>query len=84
MNINEVLNNSKSIQVDRMKMSCDDNGLDIPQPLQQSNFFYIIVGQPMSGKTNLWLNFINKRKHFYWKQFHKIYIFSNSLHTISS
>ena len=35
-----------------------------------------------SGKTNLWLNFIKKRKCFYHKQFHKIYIFSNSLHTI--
>ena len=84
MIFNEVLNNNKCLQVDKMKMSCDDAGLDIPEPLQKSNFFYIMIGQPMSGKTNLWLNLINKRKKFYWKQFHKIYIFSNSLHTISN
>ena len=36
-----------------------------------------------SGKTNLWLNLIKRRRCFYYKQFHKIYIFSNSIHTIN-
>ena len=48
----------------------------------EKQFFYIISGNPGSGKTNLWLNLISRRKWAYNRQFHKVYIFSNSLHTI--
>ena len=80
MKISETPNTK--LEIKKMQMTCDDNGHDVPPPLQRGNFFYIVVGQPQSGKTNLWLNFIKKRKCFYHKQFHKIYIFSSSLHTI--
>ena len=70
------------MKVGRIKMSCDDDGLNVPYPLQRSNFFYIIAGAPGSGKTNLLLSLFTKRGKFYYKLFHKIYIFSNSLHTI--
>ena len=82
MKITETPNTKAKLDIRKMAMSCDDNGHEVPAPLQKGNFFYIVVGQPSSGKTNLWLNFIKKRKCFYHKQFHKIYIFSNSLHTI--
>ena len=70
------------MKVGKIKMSCDDNGLKVNPPLQSSNFFYIIAGQPASGKTNLLLSLITKRGKFYCNQFHKIYVFSNSLHTV--
>ena len=75
--------NPYNLQVAKMKMSCNDNAHNVPEPLQKGSFFYIIVGQPQSGKTNLWLNLIKRRRCFYYKQFHKIYIFSNSIHTIA-
>ena len=63
-------------------MKCDDDGLNVPYPLQRSNFFYIISGSPGSGKTNLLLSLISKKSKFYCNMFHKIYFFSNSHHTI--
>ena len=82
MKITETPNTKGKLDIKKMNMTCDDAGHEVPAPLQKGNFFYIVCGQPSSGKTNLWLNFIKKRKCFYHKQFHKIYIFSNSLHTI--
>ena len=82
MNITEI-ENPYHLNVEKMKMSCNDNAHNVPEPLQRGSFFYIIVGQPQSGKTNLWLNLIKRRRCFYYKQFHKIYIFSNSIHTIN-
>lgn len=82
MKIHETPNSHAKLNIKKMAMTCDDAGHDVPYPLQKGNFFYIVCGQPSSGKTNLWLNFVKKRKCFYYKQFHKIYIFSNSLHTV--
>ena len=70
------------LSVKKMSMTTDDDGFTVPPPLQKSNFFYILNSQPRGGKTNLWLNFIKLKKKYYHKQFHEIYIFSNSLHTI--
>ena len=81
MDIKEIPNRH-GLKVSKMRMSCNDCGHDVPFPLQKSNFFYIISGNPGSGKTNLWLNLISRRKWAYNRQFHKVYIFSNSLHTI--
>lgn len=81
MKIREI-KNKHDLRVKKIRMTCDDHGLDVPYPLQRSNFFSIIAGQPGSGKTNLLLSLISNRGKFYNKQFHKIYIFSNSLHTI--
>ncbi len=38
--------NKLKMQVNKIKMTCDDDGLNVPYPLQKSNFFYIISGQP--------------------------------------
>ena len=81
MHIKEIPN-KYGLQVSRMKMKCNDCGHNVPFPLQKSNFFFIISGNPGSGKTNLWLNLISRRRWAYNRQFHKVYIFSNSLHTI--
>jgi len=81
VNITEVPN-QYGLVVDAMKMSCDDQGMKVAPPLQRGNFYYILSGQPRSGKTNLWLQFIKKKNCFYHKQFNKIIIFSNSIHTI--
>ena len=81
MNITEV-KNKHNMKGGKIKMTCDDNGLNVPPPLQRSNFFYVIAGAPGSGKTNLLLSLVSKRGKFYYKQFHKIYLFSNSMHTI--
>ena len=81
MKITEIANKA-NMRISKIRMTCDDNGLNVPYPLQKSNFFYIIAGQPASGKTNLLLSLISKRGRFYNRQFHKVYIFSNSMHTI--
>ena len=81
MNIIEVPNRN-GLKVSKMRMSCNDCGHNVPYPLQNSNFFYIISGNPGSGKTNVWLNLITRRKWAYNQKFDKVWIFSNSLHTI--
>jgi hypothetical protein len=56
---------------------------DVDKPLQERNFFlYYNRSTKFSGKTNLAMTLIKRRKKFYNKQFHKIYIFSPSIHTI--
>lgn len=74
--------NPHGLEVVAMKMSTDDCGHKVAPPLQKSNFYYILSGGPRSGKTNLLLNLIKKKNCFYYRQFNKIYIFSNSFHTI--
>ena len=73
-------------KVTAFKMSNDSIIPNVTPPLNnQYNFFIIIVGKPMAGKSNLWLNLLNKRsKHTYYKKFEKVYIFSNSIHTITT
>lgn len=74
--------NPFGLKVEGMKMSTDDCGHKVAPPLQRSNFYYILSGGPRSGKTCLLLNLIKKKNCFYYRQFNKIYIFSNSFHTI--
>ena len=74
--------NKNKMKIGKIKMTCDDCGLNVPYPLQRSNFFYILAGSPGSGKTNLLMSLITKNRKFYNKQFHRIWVFSNSLHTI--
>jgi AAA+ ATPase superfamily predicted ATPase len=71
-----------NLEVKRVKMNVSNNQYDVEKPLQKGTFFYIISGQPNSGKTNLAMTLIKRRKKFYNKQFHKVYIFSPSVHTI--
>lgn len=57
------------------------NSKPMPPPLSDIPFFYILLGPPGCGKTNMWQNLINN-KDFYRKQFHQIHVFSNSAHTL--
>ena len=83
MQIKEIKNDAYTIEAIPM-----NNDAPIPHvlpPLPQFyNFFMIVCGQPGSGKTCFFLNLINKKsKHTFYKKFDRLYIFSNSLHTIS-
>lgn len=81
MDIKEIINNDKRLNISHMKMSCDDRG-NIPKPLPPYNSAILIYGQPRSGKTNLWLNMITKKGQFYNKKFDRVLLFSPSLHTV--
>ena len=73
------------IKIESIKMSNDGFIPDVVEPLPKMyNFFMIVCGQPGSGKTTFFLNLINKKnKHTFYKKFNKVFIFSNSLHTIT-
>jgi len=80
--IEEVKNDK--YKIDPISMSNDAPIPNVEKPLPIAyNFFWIICGPPGSGKTTLFLNLINKKaKNTFYKKFHRVYIFSNSLHTI--
>lgn len=79
--IRELKHPDKDMVIKSVKMSCDVGLCKIKQPLEDYNFFSIIVGIPHSGKTTLLLNLINN-KSMYFKKFNKVYLWSPSLHTI--
>ena len=82
MDIHEIKNNTYKIEPIHMKNDSLIKGVLPPIP-SAYNFYMIICGGPGSGKTCFFLNLINKKsKHTLYKKFDKIYIFSNSLHTI--
>jgi hypothetical protein len=82
MDIKEV-EPEKKIVLSKFNFSCDDIDNTIPKPLPQTlNFFMLISGKPMSGKTSLILNLIAKNNRCYNKKFDKIFIYSPSLITI--
>jgi len=68
-------------EVERIAMKCDNVIPDVAPPLPNRSFFMLIVGGPGSGKTNLLLNLITKHGMFYNKKFHRVYLWSPSLHT---
>jgi adenylate kinase len=83
MIISEIKNPTYEIEPIKMKNDAFIPGVEAPLP-QAFNFMMICCGAPGSGKSTFFLNLINKRsKNTYYKKFHKIFIFSNSLHTIS-
>jgi len=84
MSINEEQNLDKRLKISKIDMTCDGKNNEIPKPLENYNFFSIIIGSPGSGKTNLWINLITKQRRFYYKKFDKIWIFSKSLHTLKN
>lgn len=81
--IKEIKNNKLKLQ--EIKMSNDGKIKGVERPLPTAyNFFWLICGAPGSGKSSLWVNLItNKEKNNYYKKFDKIFIFSNSLKTIT-
>jgi hypothetical protein len=70
------------LTVDHVKMSCD-KPMHVSPPLPDTPFFWLVVGAPGSGKTNLLVNLINKVGKFYHKQFERVYFTSPSTHTIA-
>lgn len=73
---------NEKLQIKKVRMNRDNRPPKL-NPALQWNFCSMIVGGPGSGKTNLWMNLLcNKSKHGYYRKFHKIYLFSPSLHTI--
>ena len=80
--INEIVNPIYKITPITMKNDKEIPNVKPPLP-QFYNFALFIVGPPGSGKSTLWLNMISKSKHTYYKKFNRVYIFSNSLHTIT-
>lgn len=83
MIISEIKNPTYEIEPIKMKNDAFIPGVEPPLP-QAFNFMMICCGSPGSGKSTFFLNLINKKsKNTYYKKFHKIFIFSNSLHTIS-
>ena len=73
---------NKNIQIEEVKMTCDQEIKHLEKPLQ-SNFFYMMIGGPGSGKTNLIVNLISRKGKFYYKKFDRIEFWSPSQHTIS-
>ena len=80
--INEIVNPIYKITPITMKNDKEIKNVKPPLP-QFYNFALFIVGPPGSGKTTFFLNLISKSKHSYYKKFNRVYIFSNSLHTIT-
>lgn len=74
--------NEKGLQVGHIKMTCADNDLKVPPPLQDGCFFYCMVGMPGSGKSNLVYSLICKKGFAYNKKFEHVVIFSASFKTI--
>lgn len=83
LTIREIKNDK--LQIKAIKMLNDGLIKHVEAPLPNNyGFFMMVVGAPGSGKSTFWLNLItNKEKHNYYKKFDKIYIFSNSLKTIT-
>lgn len=81
MDVKEV-QNQHGLNIEKIKMTCAENDLRVPPPLQQGCFFYIVVGMPGSGKSNLVYSLITKKGFAYNKQFEYVVIFSASLHTL--
>ena len=84
MIISEIKNNK--LKIEAIKMKNDEIIKNVEDPLPNNyGFFLCIVGKPNSGKTTFLLNLINKQsKNTYYKKFDRIYIFSNSLKTITT
>jgi len=79
-----IKNNDKRLKITKIYMTCDDKNPSIPTPLENYNFFSIIVGGAGSGKTNLLINLIAKKNKFYYKKFDTIILWSPSLHTLKN
>ena len=79
------IENPEKMKLNKIKMSADDmDGMEqVKEPLHRTASFYMMVGPPQSGKTNLVFSMLLKRKRFYNQMFENVHVFSNSIHTIS-
>lgn len=74
--------NKNDMEVGKIRMTCADSDLKVPEPLQDGCFFYCFVGMPGSGKSNLVYSLICKKGFAYNKKFEFVAIFSASLKTL--
>lgn len=73
------------LSVEHIPMTCDTKQkLKVPYPLLDNVFFFLLIGQPGSGKSNLLINLVAREGEFYNKQFDRVYIFSPSMHTLGT
>lgn len=79
--LKKVKNHGK-VSIEAMPMSCDADLSKIPDPLPKRNIFFMLIGKPGSGKTNLMLNLLTLPNRFYHRKFNKVYVFSPSVHTM--
>jgi hypothetical protein len=79
----EIKNHNKKLHINKVNMLCDEKDPTIPAPLENYNFFSLIVGAPASGKSNLLINLITK-KGLYRNKFDTVIIWSPSLHTLKN
>jgi hypothetical protein len=84
LNIKEINNNKLQILPIKMKNDGIIKGVADPLP-NNFGFFMMIIGRPNSGKATFLLNLITKQaKTGYYKKFDRVFIFSNSLKTITT
>ncbi|KNC76226.1 hypothetical protein SARC_11266 [Sphaeroforma arctica JP610] len=83
VSLKRVRNHGK-VSIEAMPMSCDTDLKQIPDPLPKRNIFFMLIGKPGSGKTNLMLNLLTLPSKFYHRKFDKVYIFSPSVHTMKA
>ena len=87
MTITIIEEKNNKYKIEPIKMANDLIISNINDPLPDKyGFFLLLIGKPNSGKTNFWLNLLqkNKNKNSYYKKFDRVHIFSNSLKTITS
>ena len=80
MNIKIIKNDE--IKIEEIKMNTDGIIKNLEKPLQSYGFFYMIIGGPGSGKTNLIINMICSKNKMYYKKFDTVHFWSPSRHTI--
>jgi ABC-type cobalamin/Fe3+-siderophores transport system ATPase subunit len=84
MKIHEIKNDKYHIEPYKMANDALIKNVHAPIP-NQYGFFMMVIGTPGSGKSTFWLNLITKKdKNTFYKKFDKIFIFSNSLKTITT
>ena len=72
------------LEISKFQFTCDSIDKSIPEPLPQKGHFFLIVGQPRSGKTNLILNLLCKKNRFYNCKYDRVFLFSPSTSTFAS
>ena len=75
------IENENDLKVKSYQFGGDEGLENIPSPLMNKAFFYILVGKKGSGKTSLMLSMVCS-KQMYKKKFDKIFVFSNSLKSL--
>lgn len=79
-----LLNGATKLHDKKVEMSADSTkGMEgLPQSLPAKPFFFILIGPPGSGKSNLLMNLLTNKK-LYGRKFELVHWFSPSMSTIT-